>query len=89
VDAGIDTGPILLRRQLPVHRGEEYERIVRRVLTLSGNLMAEAIEGLAGGSLKARPQDPDVGETLRVIPPELLAVAKRWLAEESYSHFSD
>ena len=89
VDAGIDTGPILLRRQLPVHRGEEYERIVRRALTLSGNLMAEAIEGLAGGLLKARPQDRDVGETLRVIPPELLAVAKRWLAEERYSHFAD
>ncbi|NIV30355.1 MAG: hypothetical protein GWN58_12930, partial [Anaerolineae bacterium] len=32
VDAGIDTGPILLRCPLAVHRGEGYEQIVRRVL---------------------------------------------------------
>jgi methionyl-tRNA formyltransferase len=89
VDAGIDTGPILLRRELSVHRDESYEQIVRRVLTLSGHLMAEALEGLAVGALQAKPQNPEVGETLRVIPPELLAVARRRLAEGSYSHFAD
>ena len=88
VDAGIDTGPILLRRRLPVRGGESYEQIVRRVLTLSGNLMAEALEGLFEGVLQASPQDPEVGETLRVIPPELLATAKRRLAEGRYSHLS-
>lgn len=89
VDAGIDTGPILMQRQLPVHRGESYEKIVRRVLTLSGNLMADALAGLAGGRLSASPQDPDIGETLRVIPPEYLVAAKRRLAEGNYSHFAD
>ena len=88
VDAGIDTGPILLRRQLAVCSGETYEQIVRRVLTLSGNLMAEALEGLVEGALQASPQDLNVGETLRVIPPELLAAAKCRLAEGSYSHFA-
>ena len=88
VDAGIDTGPILLQRQLPVRRGESYERIVRRVLTLSGHLMAEALVGLAEGRLKPSPQDPEVGETMRVIPPEFLAAAKRRLAEGCYSHFA-
>jgi methionyl-tRNA formyltransferase len=88
VDAGIDTGPILLRRPLAVRRGEDYEQIVRRVLTLSGELTAEALEGLAEGWLQARPQDPEVGETLRVIPPELLEAAKRRLAEGSYSHYA-
>ena len=88
VDAGIDTGPILLQRQLPVRRGEGYEQIVRRVLTLSGNLMAEALELLERGTVQARPQDPEMGETLRVIPPELLAAAKRRLAGGRYSHFA-
>ena len=88
VDAGIDTGPILLQRRLPVRRGDVYEKIVRGVLTLSGNLMVETLEGLVKGSLQASPQDPGVGETLRVIPPELLATAKRRLAEGSYSHFA-
>ena len=88
VDAGIDTGPILLQRQLPVRRGEGYEQIVRRVLTLSGNLMAEALELLERETVQASPQDPDMGETLRVIPPELLAEAKCRLAVGRYSHFA-
>ncbi len=89
VDAGIDTGPILLQRELPVRRGESYEQIVRRVLTLSGELMAEALALVEGGTIRARPQDLAVGETLRVIPPELLAAAKRRLATGLYSHFAD
>jgi methionyl-tRNA formyltransferase len=89
VDVGIDTGPILLQRQLPVRRGEGYEQIVRRVLTLSGNLMADALDLLERGPVEARPQDPEAGETLRVIPPELLAAAKCRLAEGRYSHFAD
>ena len=88
VDAGVDTGSILLQRQLPVRRGEGYEQIVRRVLTLSGNLMAEALKLLEQGTVQARPQDPEVGETLRVIPPELLAEARCRLAAGRYSHFA-
>ena len=89
VDVGIDTGPILLQRQLPVSRGEGYEQIVRRVLTLSGSLMADALELLGRGPVEARPQDTETGETLRVIPPEQLVAAKRRLAEGRYSHFAD
>ena len=89
VEAGIDTGPILLRRALPVYRGQTYEQIVRGVLTLSGTLMAEALELLASGDPSTTPQDPAVGETLRVIPPEYLEVAKTKLAQGDYHHFSD
>lgn len=89
VDAGIDTGPILLQRQLPVYRGERYEQIVRRVLTLSGELMAEALTLIECGTAQPRPQDPAEGETLRVIPPHLLAEAKNRLAAGLYNHFAD
>jgi methionyl-tRNA formyltransferase len=89
VDAGIDTGPVILRRALPVHRGETYEQIVRRVLTLSGELMAETLALLEAGKAIATPQDADTGVALRVIPPELLAKARRDLARGRYSHFAD
>ncbi|MGD8474782.1 MAG: formyltransferase family protein [Anaerolineae bacterium] len=89
VDAGIDTGPILLRRQLLVYRGERYEQIVRRVLTLSGELMAEALTLIECGAAQPRPQDPAEGEALRVIPPHLLAEAKNRLAAGLYNHFAD
>lgn len=89
VERGIDTGPIIASRELPIHRGETYEQIVRRVLTLSGELMAEALALLATGRAPAIPQDPATGETLRVIPAEYLAEAKARLAEDRYSHFVD
>ncbi|MGC9333262.1 MAG: formyltransferase family protein [Anaerolineae bacterium] len=87
VDAGIDTGPIILRRQLPVYRGDTYQALVRRMLTLSGVLMAEALELLQAGDVQAVAQDPSAGETLRVIPPALLARAQARLMEGRYSHF--
>jgi methionyl-tRNA formyltransferase len=89
VDKGIDTGAIIARRRLPVLQGMTYERIVRQTLTLSGDLMAETLAQFEAGDLKAEPQDLTAGETLRVIPPELLKAAKAKLSSGSYSHFAD
>ena len=83
------TGPIILQRHLPVNWGETYERIVRRVLTLSGELMAETLALLEAGEVRGTPQDATIGETLRVIPPELLEDGKARLVEGRYSHFED
>lgn len=89
VDSGIDTGPIIRQRQLPVYRHDTYESINCRVLTLAGELMAETLVLFAAGEVRATPQDPTIGETLRVIPPELLAEARARLAQGRYSHFAD
>jgi methionyl-tRNA formyltransferase len=89
VDASIDTGPIILRRRLAVCRGDTYEGLVRRTLTLSGELMAEALALLQSGMAQADVQDPAAGETLRVIPPDLLEEAKARLATGRYSHFAE
>ncbi|MGD8397355.1 MAG: formyltransferase family protein [Anaerolineae bacterium] len=89
VEAGIDTGPIILRRSLAVYRTDTYERLVRRTLTLAGELMAETLALFAVGEVRGTQQDPAAGETLRVIPPECLAQAKTRLAQGCYSHFAD
>jgi hypothetical protein len=49
--------------------------------------MAETLALLVRGSAPTTRQDTTVGETLRVIPPEYLAVAKANLAQGRYSHF--
>jgi methionyl-tRNA formyltransferase len=87
VDRGIDTGAIIARRRLPIQRGMTYERIVRQTLTLSGELMAETLARFEAGDVKAEPQDVTAGETLGVIPPELLEAAKAKLSSGSYSHY--
>jgi methionyl-tRNA formyltransferase len=85
VEEGIDSGPILLQRRLVVRRGDTYAHIMRRMLTLAGELMAETLALFAAGPVQGTPQGPGA-EPLRVIPPELREEGKARLAEGRYSH---
>ena len=89
VSPGIDLGDIIVSRELPVVRGDTYESINYRIATLAGELMAEAVSALQNGDAPSSPQDPDVGETFRVIPEDLLEEGKHRLAQGLYSHFAD
>jgi methionyl-tRNA formyltransferase len=89
VDRGIDTGTLILQRRLPVYRGQTYEQIVRGVLSLAGDLMAETLALFEAGDVPTSPQDPAAGGTLRVIPPEYLVQARTNLAQGRYSHYAD
>jgi methionyl-tRNA formyltransferase len=89
IDPGIDTGDIIITRNLPVYRHDTYESLNYRIALLAGELMAEALIAIIKGDPPRTPQDPSVGETLKVIPDDLLEEAKTRLAEGSYSHFED
>jgi len=89
IDPGIDTGDIIVKRELPVYRKDTYESLNYRIALLAGELMAEAVLAINDGSASRTPQDPDAGETFRVIPEDLLEEGKRRLAEGRYSHFAD
>jgi methionyl-tRNA formyltransferase len=89
IDPGIDTGDIIVRRELPVYRSDTYESLNARVATLAGELMAESLAFLANGEAPREPQDRNVGETFKVIPDNLLEEGKRRLADGQYSHFAD
>lgn len=86
---GIDTGDIIVSRQLPVYRHDTYESINYQIAILAGELMAEAVTSIAKGEAPRTPQDPNVGETFKVIPDDLLEEGKQRLAESRYSHFTD
>ena len=86
---GIDTGDIILSRQLPVYRHDTYESINYHIAILAGELMAEAVTSIANGEVHRTPQDPNEGETYKVIPDDLLEEGKQRLAESRYSHFAD
>lgn len=89
VDPEIDTGDIIVSRQLPVYRDDSYESLNYRIAMLAGELMAESLQAIAAGDPPRTPQDPDAGETFRVIPDDLLEEGLRRLAEGRYSHFAD
>jgi methionyl-tRNA formyltransferase len=88
IEEGIDVGPIVGRRLIPVHRGQTYEELVHATNVLAGTLMVEAVRAHVAGTLRGTPQ-PAEGTTYRVIPPELLAVVKEKLARGTYEHFVD
>src|SRR3546814_10302574 len=55
MEAGLDTGPMLLRQALAIDRlnaGEMHDRLA----TLGAAMIDEALQGLAGGTLSATPQ---------------------------------
>ena len=89
IDPGIDTGDIIVRRELPVYHRDTYESLNARIATLSAELMAESLAFLANGEAPRETQDRTAGETLKVIPEELLEEGKKRLAEGRYSHYVD
>jgi methionyl-tRNA formyltransferase len=89
IDPGIDTGDIIFSKRLPVSRHDTYESLNYRIAILAGELMAQALIAISNGNAPRKPQDPDVGETYKVIPDDLLEQGKQRLAEGQYSHYTE
>jgi len=62
MDSGLDTGPLLLQRPVPIAESDTGGSLREKLATLGAALLLEAIEGLAAGTLHARPQ-PQSGVT--------------------------
>jgi methionyl-tRNA formyltransferase len=63
MDAGMDTGPMLLQRELELAPDETGGSLHDRLAPLGAELLGEALDAYLAGSLQARPQ-PEVGVTL-------------------------
>ncbi len=59
VAEGLDTGPLLLDAAAPIAADETAETLHDRLAELGARLIVTALEGLAAGSLRARPQPED------------------------------
>lgn len=56
LDEGMDTGPILLQRAVPIGPDETAGELERRLAALGADLIVETVEGMAAGNLKPQPQ---------------------------------
>ena len=90
-DNGIDTGDLLMRREVEVKRGMTYEDLCYGTLVLSGVLMKEAL--IAYDEEKRakirRPQGESHHPTFRNAPEEVLEVVRQKLMDETYAHYSE
>jgi phosphoribosylglycinamide formyltransferase-1 len=60
VDEGVDTGPAILQRELPVPKGVERDELERAVHALEHELYPEAIRMIARGRVRIDASDPRV-----------------------------
>jgi len=57
IDAGMDTGDMVLQRETPIASDETTPELAARLAELSADAMAETLRGLRDGTLQATPQD--------------------------------
>src|SRR5438445_12604515 len=57
IEAGMDTGDILLRRETPIGPTETTPELAARLAALSAPLMAETLRGLCDGTIQLMPQN--------------------------------
>ena len=62
MEEGLDTGPILLQQAVPIALGGTAAELSETLATLGARLIVEALDGVARGTLAARPQ-PQAGIT--------------------------
>ena len=90
-DNGVDTGELLLRREVPVKRGMTYEDLCYLTLVLAGVLMKEALMAYVAGSWSKmrHPQGESPWPTFRNAGQDILDVVEQKLAEQTYAHYVD
>lgn len=57
IDAGMDTGDMLLERREPIRAGDTTETLGERLSVMGADLMVETLRKLERGDIKPRPQD--------------------------------
>lgn len=57
IDAGMDTGDMLLHREIEIGATETAPELLARLAELGAPLIAETLRGLAAGTLRPEPQD--------------------------------
>jgi methionyl-tRNA formyltransferase len=57
IDAGMDTGDMLLQREIAIGPAETAPELAARMAEAGAPLMAETLRGLAAGTIMARPQN--------------------------------
>ena len=70
IDQGMDTGPLLACREVPVLEGEDAGSLTARLAEIGAGLVVFTLDGLQDGSIRPRPQPRDGSVAPKVDPAE-------------------
>ena len=79
VDAGIDTGHILIRKEFVYTKGRNLLQIRVDIMRLCAELLLNGVSGLEKGILRATPQDLKEGKTYLEMPENILKIVEKKL----------
>jgi methionyl-tRNA formyltransferase len=83
VDAGVDTGDILLQEKIPIEAGETFASLRRKHRDVAARLLLQAALQLRDGSARPVPQAPDQGRQYYRMHPALLRLAEARLRDQA------
>ncbi|MBV8208187.1 MAG: methionyl-tRNA formyltransferase [Acidobacteria bacterium] len=87
IDAGLDTGPVLLRREVEILPGETSVELACRLRESGAELLVATLNGLESGSVAAIPQDDVQATPAPLLKREDGAVDFHRSAREIYNRF--
>lgn len=70
VDEGLDTGPMLLKRAIPIGPDETTAELTPRLARLGAELLVETLRELERGALRPEPQDPALATHAPILQKE-------------------
>ncbi len=70
IDAGLDTGDILLARETPIDPDEDALALGERLSRMGAGLLVETLAGMEKGSIVPRPQDSSLATLARMLTKE-------------------
>jgi methionyl-tRNA formyltransferase len=82
IDPGLDTGDILLQREIEIHDEDTTPALSEKLSTLGAELMVETLRGLERGEIAPRPQDSTQATLAPMLRKEDGRIDWRLLAEE-------
>jgi len=80
IDRGIDTGDILLFREIPIEQGDTIDDLRNKSAIANFLLFADAIAGFSAGDIQRRSQSPESGKQYFVMHPRLKSCVERRLS---------
>ena len=85
IDAGLDTGDILLQRETPIGDEDTAESLAPRLATVGADLMVETLKSLKAATVQPKPQDHSKASLAPILKREDGIIDFRRTATEIYN----
>jgi len=85
IDAGLDTGDILLARETEIEPEETAVELSERLARMGAELLIETLEGLRQGRIQPRPQDHRLATLAPMLKKEDGKIDWRWPAQKIHN----